>query len=155
MDDSWRKPRPYLSFTFQEDEEAFKALFTPYEPEAALEKARLAMPEGFNPDSHWLSFVLICANGGLEWALDHVHWEKREVYYQEIEKHYGYLSGGELVLIQLSMHLLNYHKLWPDGLINLRRLSDLNYELALHCHSHSQLGRTCPVPRLGKKGGDG
>lgn len=120
----------------QGDEEelaAFQAIFNrpPYDPAAALEKARAIFPPGFNPDTHWLAFALILVNGGLEWMLGYMDWRQRIFDYERIKL--GALSGGEFTLTTLALHLLNnFHKLPDDGLINLRRLDDWHFELAMH-----------------------
>lgn len=113
----------------------FIAIFNrpPYSPAAALAKAQAVFPEGFNPDSHWLAFALILVNGGLEWMLRYMDWKQRIIDVEKIESYYGILSGGEEVLTVLALHLLNSHnKLWSDGLVNLRRLGDWHFELAMH-----------------------
>lgn len=122
-------------FDGNEDLAAFQAMFNrpPYDPAAALEKARAIFPPDFNPDPHWLAFALLLVNGGLEWMFRYMDWKERLIDVEKIEGHYGVLSAGEEVLTVLALHLLNDHnKLWSDGLTNLRRLDDWHFELVLH-----------------------
>lgn len=123
---------------FETDEElaGYQALFNrpPYDPATALAKAQAVFPAGFNPDVHWLCLALILVNGGLEWMFRrYMDWEQRLIDIEKIQALYDALSAGEYVLTVLALHLLNDHnKLWDDGLINLRRLDDWHFELAMH-----------------------
>lgn len=118
----------------EEDLAAFQALFNrpPYDPAAALAKAQAIFPPGFNPDSHWLAWGLICANG-LDWMLPYLDIRRRQMNVNAIAARYETLSSGEYILAALAMHLLNdVHPLPKDGLLNLRLLDDWHFELAMH-----------------------
>lgn len=114
---------------------AYEALFAPrpYDPAVALARAQALLPDSLTGDNHWLSFLLIITGGELEWVLRHVNFTAERIQVERIKSGLVDLSGGKEVLLSLALHLFNeIHPLLPGGLINLRRLDDYHFELAMH-----------------------
>lgn len=114
---------------------AYEALFAPrpYDPASALARAQALLPDSLAGDNHWLSFLLLITGGELEWVLRHVNFTAERIQVDRIKSSLVDLSGGKEVLLSLALHLFNeIHPLPPGGLLNLRRLDDYHFELAMH-----------------------
>lgn len=130
---------PLATPIFDDDEAgraAFASIFTRprrYDPAAALVAAQAQLPPDLQTDPYWLSLLLICTAGKLDWILRYVNLTTQKIQFDRIERQLGLLSGSEWFLATLALHLFNDDfKLPTGGLTNLRLLDDWHFELALH-----------------------
>lgn len=146
---------PVATPLFNDDDEGgaafLAALFAPrtYHPAAALAAAQAQLPPDLQTDPYWLSLLLICTAGKLDWMLRYVNLTTQKIQFDRIERQLGLLSGGEWFLAILALHLFNDNfKLPADGLTNLRLLDDYHFEIALHAIRLHSRGLAAPPTAL-------